>query len=228
MPPAAKPATKTPPKRRLFLVDDHPVVREGLARIINLQRDMTVCGWASSAKGAPDRIVKMKPDLVIVDLAMTQGRSGIELIKELAGQQCRTPVLVLSTHDESFYAERALHAGAKGYVMKHEPTWVLLDALRTVLAGGIHLSKPMKERILHKIAEPEASGWTEIDLLSDREIEVYRLIGEGRATWEIAAELNLSISTIQSCRSHIKEKLRLDNASELARRAVRWICEPPT
>ncbi|HUC86083.1 MAG TPA: response regulator transcription factor [Candidatus Acidoferrales bacterium] len=221
--------SKLPPakssKRRLFLVDDHPVTREGLARIINLQRDMVLCGSASTATEALDQIAEVKPDLVIVDLAMAQGPSGLHLISKLAAQPRRLPMLVLSTLDESLYAERALRAGAKGYVMKHEPIAVVLEAMRKVLAGEVHLSKKMKDRMLYKMVKPHASPWTETDLLSHREIEVYRLIGEGRRTRDIAAELNLSVSTIETYRAHIKEKLDLPNASELARHAVQWVHE---
>jgi DNA-binding NarL/FixJ family response regulator len=211
-------------KQRIFLVDDHPITREGLARLINHERDMEVCGQANNAAKAVTDIEPMKPDLVVVDVSLTTGASGLELIKDLAARHPRLRMLALSTHDEALYAERALRAGAKGYVMKQEPTEKVMAAIRQVLDGGIFLSDAMKDRLLHKMTQSgSAPTATEIERLSDRELEVYRLIGQGRGTRQIADELHLSMSTVETYRTHIKEKLHLASAPELVRRAVEWV-----
>ncbi len=211
-------------KQRILLVDDHPITREGLARLINHERDMEVCGQANNAAKAVTDIEPMKPDLVVVDVSLTTGASGLELIKDLAARHPRLRMLALSTHDEALYAERALRAGAKGYVMKQEPTEKVMAAIRQVLDGGIFLSDAMKDRLLHKMTQSgSAPTATEIERLSDRELEVYRLIGQGRGTRQIADELHLSMSTVETYRTHIKEKLHLASAPELVRRAVEWV-----
>ena len=211
-------------KQRIFLVDDHPITREGLARLINHERDLEVCGQANTAAKAVTDIEPLKPDLVVVDVSLTTGASGLELIKDLAARHPRLRMLALSTHDEALYAERALRAGAKGYVMKQEPTEKVMAAIRQVLAGGIFLSDAMKDRLLRKITQSgSAPSASEIERLSDRELEVYRLIGQGRGTRQIADELHLSMSTVETYRTHIKEKLHLSSASELVRRAVEWV-----
>ena len=211
-------------KQRIFLVDDHPITREGLARLINHERDLEVCGQANTAAKAVTDIEPLKPDLVVVDVSLTTGASGLELIKDLVARHPRLRMLALSTHDEALYAERALRAGAKGYVMKQEPTEKVMAAIRQVLAGGIFLSDAMKDRLLRKITQSgSAPSASEIERLSDRELEVYRLIGQGRGTRQIANELHLSMSTVETYRTHIKEKLHLSSASELVRRAVEWV-----
>jgi DNA-binding NarL/FixJ family response regulator len=211
-------------KQRIFLVDDHPITREGLARLINHERDMEVCGQANTAAKAVTDIEPMKPDLVVVDVSLTTGASGLELIKDLVARHPRLRMLALSTHDEALYAERALRAGAKGYVMKQEPTEKVMAAIRQVLDGGIFLSDAMKDRLLRKITQSgSAPSASEIERLSDRELEVYRLIGQGRGTRQIADELHLSMSTVETYRTHIKEKLHLASAPELVRRAVEWV-----
>jgi DNA-binding NarL/FixJ family response regulator len=205
-------------------VDDHPITREGLARLINHERDMEVCGQANTAAKAVTDIEPMKPDLVVVDVSLTTGASGLELIKDLVARHPRLRMLALSTHDEALYAERALRAGAKGYVMKQEPTEKVMAAIRQVLDGGIFLSDAMKDRLLRKITQSgSAPSASEIERLSDRELEVYRLIGQGRGTRQIADELHLSMSTVETYRTHIKEKLHLSSAPELVRRAVEWV-----
>lgn len=209
---------------RIFLVDDHPITREGLARLINLGPDMQVCGQANTAAKAVTEIESLKPDLVIVDVSLTAGPSGLELIKDLISRHPRLRMLALSTHDEALYAERALRAGAKGYVMKQEPTDRVMSAIRQVLEGGIYLSPAMNNHLLHKMTQPDAAPLaTEMEQLSDRELEVYRLLGQGRGTRQIASELHLSISTVETYRAHIKDKLRLGNAAELVRHAVEWV-----
>ena len=211
-------------KHRIFLVDDHPVTREGLARLINHEADLEVCGEAGTAAKALPQIEALKPDLVIVDVSLSAGASGLELIKDIASRHARLPMLTLSTHDESLYAERALRAGAKGYVMKQEPTAHVMRAIRKILTGEIYLSKAMNDRMLRKLAEPHATPLaSEIEQLSDRELEVYRLLGQGRGTRQIAEELHLSVSTVETYRSNIKDKLHLASAPELVRHAVEWV-----
>jgi len=210
-------------KHRLLLVEDHPVTREGLAQLLNQQADLQVCGQAGTAPEALTAAEVLKPDLVLVDISLG-GTSGIELIKDLSSRDASLPILVLSTHDELLYAERSLRAGAKGYVMKHEPTEQVMAAIRLVLRGGVYLSEQMHSRLLAKVAHgPVVSPVSEVDQLSDRELEVFELIGEGCTTAQIAASLHLSVSTVETHRAHIKEKLRLDNATELVRRAVEWV-----
>jgi len=211
-------------KHRVFLVDDHPITREGLARLINHETDMEVCGQVGTAAKAMAEIELLKPDLVVVDVSLTNGASGLELIKDLAARHPRLRMLTLSTHDEVLYAERALRAGAKGYVMKQEATPKVMAAIRQVLHGGVYLSEAMNNRVLHKMTQTGAVPTaTEIEQLSDRELEVYRLIGRGHGTRQIADELHLSISTVETYRTHIKDKLHLASAPELVRRAVEWV-----
>lgn len=211
-------------KHRIFLVDDHPITREGLARLINHEPDLEICGQANAAVRAVAEIEKQKPDLVVVDVSLTTGASGLELMKDLLARHPRLRMLGLSTHDEALYAERALRAGARGYVMKQEPTEKVMAAIRQVLNGGIYLSEAMNNRLLHKMTRSgSAPTATEIEQLSDRELEVYRLIGQGRGTRQIATELHLSMSTVETHRTHIKDKLHLSGAPELVRRAVEWV-----
>jgi DNA-binding NarL/FixJ family response regulator len=215
---------KTPPNRRIFLVDDHPVTREGLARIINHEAGLEVCGEAGTAARAVAAIEQQKPDLVIIDVSLAAGASGLELIKDLATRHAQLAMLVLSTHDETLYAERALRAGARGYVMKQEPIERVMQAIRKVLTGEVYLSPAMNERMLRKMTSPHPSPLaSEIEQLSDRELEVFRLLGQGRGTRQIASDLHLSISTVETYRTHIKEKLRLNRAPELVRHAVEWV-----
>lgn len=214
----------SPHKRRVFLVDDHPVTRDGLARLINHEMDLEVCGTAGTAAGAAQEVEQQKPDLVIIDVSLGKGASGLELIKDLVSRDRRLKMLALSTHDEALYAERALRAGAKGYVMKQEPTEHVMQAIRKILNGEVHLSKRMSDRVLHKMTQRHsAPAISDIETLSDRELEVYRLFGQGRGTRQIATELHLSISTVETHRAHIKEKLNLNSTTELLRHAVEWV-----
>lgn len=220
----AKNTNSSPAKHRIFLVDDHPITREGLARLIDHECDLEVCGQAGTAAKAVAEIESLRPDLVIVDVSLTSGPSGLELIKDLASRNGRLRMLALSTHDEALYAERALRAGAKGYVMKQEPTEKVMQAIHQILEGRIYLSEAMNDRMLRKLSHPgSVPTASEIENLSDRELEVFRLLGQGRGTRQIAKELHLSISTVETHRSHIKEKLHLASASELVRRAVEWV-----
>lgn len=221
---APKKTRSKPGKRRIFLVDDHPVTREGLARLLNCEPDLQVCGEAGTAAAAVSKIDSLNPDLVIVDVSLAKGSSGLELMKDLASRDSRMPMLALSTHDESLYAERALRAGARGYVMKQEPTETVMEAIRKILAGELYLSKAMNDQLLRKMAGPNSGpSVSEIEQLSDRELEVYRLLGQGCGTRQIAAQLHLSISTVETYRAHIKEKLHFSSAPELVRHAVEWV-----
>jgi len=212
-------------KSRVFLVDDHAMFRDGMRQLIEREPDLTVCGDVADADEAMREIREKKPDLVIADISLS-GTTGIDLIKNIKAEFEDLPVLVVSMHEESLYAERALRAGALGYVMKQESTKTVKVATRKVLAGTIHLSDKMSSAMLAKFM----LGRTErpvslIDALSDRELEVFRMLGEGKATRQIAEELNLTITTINSFRNRIKEKLNLKNSTELILHAVQWVRE---
>ena len=210
-------------KHRLYLVEDHPVTREGFAQLINFEPDLHVCGQAASASKALADIPVAKPHLVVVDISL-DGTSGIELIKDIIARHTALPVLVLSTHEESLYAERALRAGAKGYVMKHEPTAEVMKAIRKVLRGGVYLSDRMQDRLVGLVAGGgPAAARSDAERLSDRELEVFTMLGQGRSTAQIGASLHVSGSTVATHRVHIMEKLKLENSRELVRRAVEWV-----
>lgn len=210
-------------KSGIVVVDDHPIVREGLVRVIEQTPDLAVCGQAEGIPQALALIEKSQPALVIVDIALG-GQNGIELIKDIKIRLPNLPVLVHSMYDESLYAERCLRAGAKGYVMKQEPPTTLLKAVRQILAGAVYLSEPMTKQLLWRIADGgPGKGSSPAELLSDRELEVFELLGRGYRTQEIANELHLSDKTIQTHREHIKEKLNIPDAVNLVRQAVRWV-----
>lgn len=212
----------SPAKVKICVVDDHPIVREGLAGLIHNEPDLTVSSTARDAPEALKQILSSKPDLAIVDIALG-GTNGIELIKDIKVHLPDLPVLVLSMHDESIYAERALRAGALGYIMKQEATTKLIAAIRAVLDGKLYVSEKMAARMLHKfVAGAQQPHESPVDSLSDRELEVFQLIGRGLTTRQIAQKLHLSIKTIDSYRGHIKEKLGLANATELMQYAIRW------
>lgn len=210
-------------KTRVMVVDDHPIVREGLLRVIDATPDLMVCGHAENIPAALARIESSKPGIVIVDIALG-GQNGIELIKDIKARLPDLPVLVHSMHDETLYAERCLRAGAKGYVMKQEPPQKLLEGVRRVLKGEVFLSETMTRQLLSRIAGgPVGRGHSPGELLSDRELEVFELLGRGHRTSEIAGLLHLSDKTIQTYREHIKEKLGIEDAVTLVRRAVQWV-----
>jgi DNA-binding NarL/FixJ family response regulator len=216
-------------KSRILIVDDHAMFREGLRLLIDREPDLTVCGDTADADEAMCNIDELKPDLVIADISLS-GTTGIDLIKAIKNKYEDLPVLVVSMHEESLYAERALRAGATGYVMKQEPAKTVKLAIRKVLGGDIHLSEKMATSMLGKFMrggqdEPPASP---IESLSDRELEVFRMLGEGKATRQIAEELDLSIATINSFRNRIKEKLKLKNSTELMLHAIHWVREGST
>ena len=211
------------PKTKVLLVDDHPVLRRGLGQLINQEPDMMVCGEAEDAPHAFDAVGQLAPDVVVVDVSL-KGSNGIELLKNLKARYPALPVLVLSMHDESLYAERALRAGGLGYIMKDEAFEQVLTAIRQVLKGEIFLSDKMKGRMLQQVAFGRGKTVSSpIETLTDRELEVFRLIGQGHGTRQIADELHLSVRTVEAYREYIKEKLNLKNATELVQHAFHWV-----
>jgi DNA-binding NarL/FixJ family response regulator len=215
-----------PAKKRILVVDDHPMMREGLAQLISRERDLAISGEADTAHDALQKVGELKPDLVIVDITLP-GRSGLELIKDIQTMHPGTLMLVVSMHEESLYAERVLRAGGRGYVMKQEGGKKLLEAIRQVLSGQIYVSSSMSARILEIFSGHRASdGRTPsipVEGLTDREFEIYRLIGQGVSTRDIAKQLHLSAKTVEVHRLNIKTKLKLSTASELIHHAVRWM-----
>ncbi len=210
-------------KRKIFIVDDHPIVRKGLAQMINQETDLLVCGEADSAQNALESLKKSLPDLMIVDISL-QGIDGIELIKIIKTRYDNLPVLVVSMHDESLFAERALRVGAKGYIMKQEAIEKMMEAIRKVLGGELYISEGVSSNIVKRFIEGKTEpNQSAIDVLSDRELEVFQLIGQGIGTRQIAENLNLSVKTVESYRAKIKEKLKLKNATELIKHAVHWL-----
>jgi DNA-binding NarL/FixJ family response regulator len=208
---------------RIIIVEDHPVVRRGMVDLINAETDLKVCGEAEDAPEAIQLLGRTQPDLVIVDISLKRG-NGIDLLKQIRARDAHIKLLVTSVHDESLYAERALRAGALGYISKAEPIATLLTAIRQVLRGRIFLSMPMVNRMLQSpSAEPPEES--PIDGLSDRELQVFELISRGLTTREIAAKLLLSIKTIETHRDHIRMKLKLKNSTELMHHAVQWFLE---
>jgi DNA-binding NarL/FixJ family response regulator len=215
----------TETKGRVVIVDDHPLVRERLSQLINHEMDMEVCGEAEDATEAIEIIRRTTPGLVIVDITLKDS-SGVELIKAIKALPFSAPVLVLSMHDESLYAERALRAGASGYITKHQPAGDVLLAARRVLAGEIYLSEKMTSGFLKSIATSGIKSIPRpVDRLTDRELEVLNLIGRGRTTREIAETLKLGVATVDTYRARIKEKMNFRNANELQHYAIRWVRE---
>lgn len=212
-------------RTKVLLVDDHPVLVEGLSLIINSEDDLEVCGRAEDAGRALELAGTLKPDLVIVDISL-KNSDGIQLLKNLRARQPELLTLVLSLHDEALYAERALRAGASGYVMKQSSLTTVLTAIRKVLDGGIYVSERISNRMLAWTsgAKP-AQGVSPMDRLSDREREVFRKIGQGLGTKEIAEQLSLSYKTVETYRAHIKMKLQIANAAEMIRTATLWVRE---
>jgi DNA-binding NarL/FixJ family response regulator len=210
-------------KKRVYLVDDHPIVRQGLIKLIEQEDGLEVCGEAGSVGEALDEIQRKGPDVVLVDISL-EDSNGLELIKTIDDLGLQIPMLVLSMHDESLYAEHALKAGASGYVMKQAASNTLIQAIEKVLDGEIYVSKTMSSQMLkmafRSSGEKQRSG---TDALSLRELEVFELIGRGNSTREIAEQLNLSVKTIETYRAHIKEKLNLRSGTELMHRAIHWV-----
>lgn len=221
MPPRETPAVPGQP-RRVLLVEDHPIVRQGLTELIEQEPDLSVCGVAASVPEALQAIAAEQPDIALVDLSL-QDTSGIELIKDIKARQPQLPVLVLSMHDETLYAERALRAGARGYIMKEEATERVMTAIRKVLSGEIYLSERMSARLVSKLVDgPPTTGGAPVERLSDRELQVFEMIGRGIGTRQIAEALHISVKTIETHRERIKTKMRLANNSELVQHAMQW------
>lgn len=210
-------------KRRILIVDDHPIFRDGITQLINHQPDLQVCGGVSSAALALSSVEELNPDMLIVDLSIN-GTDGIELIKSIRAQFPALPALMLSSHDENLYAERALRAGARGYIMKAAPSEKVIEAVRRVLEGSLYLSEAISGRMLDTFLNSRTPNGpsSSVAQLSDRELEIFRALGEGRSTREIAQALFLSVKTVETHRSHIKEKLKIQSAPELIRAAVQW------
>jgi DNA-binding NarL/FixJ family response regulator len=209
-------------KKTVLVVDDHPLMRQGLALLINQQQDMQVCGEAEEAQAAMQAIAQLQPDIMILDISL-KGPDGIELLKNIRATDPDLPVLVLSMHDEAIYAERALRARANGYIMKQEATEKVLVAVRRILSGEVYLSERMSNKMLQQyIGGTPNMIQSRIASLSDRELEVFRRIGEGRATREIAEELHLSVKTVETYQAHIKDKLALRSGRELIQHAIQW------
>ena len=212
-------------RAKILIVDDHPIVRDGLARLINkkAEKDLMICGEADNAVDALKTIAKIRPDLVMVDISL-RGCDGIELTKSIRHQNSKLPILVLSMHDELLYAERALQAGANGYIMKNEPSEDLLQAIRKVLSGGVYISENVSSKIVHKLKrDGPGSLSSPVASLSDRELEVFNLLGRGRTTRQVADELFISIKTVETHLSRIKVKLGLDSYNELIVHAALWV-----
>ncbi|MFA6187199.1 MAG: response regulator transcription factor [Phycisphaerae bacterium] len=209
-------------KIQVLIVDDHPVIRDGLAAIVNHEQDFNVCGQAEDAYTAQKAIDELKPDIVITDISL-KNSDGIELTKNIKARCPGLPVIIFSVHDESIYAERALSAGAKAYLMKDGVSENIIKAIRTVLSGEIYVSDAISKKFLHRIAGDKAGTTkTPIENLSAREFEIFRLIGEGLKASQMAKQLHLSIKTIETYRSRIKEKLNLPNASKLLQYSIKW------
>jgi DNA-binding NarL/FixJ family response regulator len=210
-------------KKQVYLVDDHPIVRQGLIKLIEQEEGLEVCGEAGSVGEALGEIQQKGPDVILVDISL-EDSNGLELIKTIDDLGLQIPTLVLSMHDESLYAEHALKAGASGYVMKQAASNTLIQAIEKVLDGEIYVSKTMSSQMLkmafRSSGEKQRSG---TDALSLRELEVFELIGRGNSTREIAEQLNLSVKTIETYRAHIKEKLQLRSGTELMHRAIHWV-----
>jgi DNA-binding NarL/FixJ family response regulator len=210
-------------RARVLIVDDHPLVREGLAARISAQPDMEVCGEAASVDEALALLDTTKPELMIVDITLKHGH-GLDLIKKAAQRQPNAKMLVVSAHEESLFAERALRAGAQGYVNKQEAQGMIIEAIRAVLRGERYLSAEITQRLVGRAVEGDGKRGG-IESLSDRELEIFELIGRGRSTRLIAEQLNLSVHTIETHRENLRAKLNLRNGSELVQRAVRWVLE---
>jgi len=208
-------------KTKVLLVDDHPLVREWLTNLINEEADFEVCGQAGDARAALELIGTLSPRIAVVDISL-DGGSGLELIKDIKAQYPKVDAIVLSMHDESLYAERAMRAGAAGYIMKREATGKVLDALRAVLAGGLFFSNAVNAMLAQKLVQGGIAKPTAVEILSDRELEVFQLLGRGYNTRQISEQMKVSFKTIQAYCARIKEKLNLANINELIFHAVRW------
>jgi DNA-binding NarL/FixJ family response regulator len=219
------PAVTGTRRSRIVIVDDHPIVRHGLARLIDAEPGLQVCGAAANRAEALEMVRREKPDLVIVDLSLGD-ENGLDLVKMLKAEWEDLPVLVLSMHDEAYYANRVLRAGAMGFIMKQEPAERMISAIHQVLAGQVYLSEGMAASMLTRlVGRKVVQGGTPVDTLTDRELEILRWMGRGLGTRQIADKLHLSVKTVENHREHIKAKLKLRTSAELVRYAVRWEIE---
>jgi DNA-binding NarL/FixJ family response regulator len=216
------PALSCAAKRKVLVVDDHPIVREGMALLINREPDLTVCADAEESNAALEAIDNVRPDLAIVDISLP-GRDGLELLKMIRAKDPQMPVLILSMHGETTYAERALRAGANGYIMKQEATDKVLVAIRRILNHEIYVSEEIGNRLLRHLAGARDRERSPMDGLSDRELEVFRRMGEGHSTRQIAEELHLSVKTIETHQARLKEKLSLRTSRELVQYAIECV-----
>ena len=208
-------------KRRVFIVDDHPLVRDGLTNLINQQGDLSVCGEAEDSASAISGIESTKPDVALIDISL-KNESGLELVKTLQSQLPEISLIVLSMHDEQLYAERALHAGARGYVMKRETTKNVLTAIRRVIQGDIYVSDRVVNAMAKRMSSRKTSAAEPVERLSDRELEIFRLLGQGRTPSQIAEDLRLSLKTVHAYCARAKEKFGVGSLTELLRAAIRW------
>jgi DNA-binding NarL/FixJ family response regulator len=208
-------------KKRILLVEDHPVFRLGMSEMINQEEDLVICGWAESVAEAWNEISRLEPDIVVADISL-KNSDGLELVRDMKRLQGHIPVLVLSMHHEALYAERAVMAGARGYIMKQEAPASVVTAVRTVLEGRIYLSDDMKEKLLQGIAGSPGPLESPMDRLAPRELEVFTMLGQGLTTREIAGRMNLSVKTIGTYRERLKEKLNLRHGNELLKYAMSW------
>ncbi len=217
----AKTTNGAPGKHRVFIVDDHPLVRDGLANLINQQSDLMVCGEAGDSAGAISGMPAAQPDVALIDISL-KNESGLELVKTLQSQFPQVALIVLSMHDEALYAERALHAGARGYVMKRETTKNVLTAIRRVMGGDVYVSDRVVNAMARRMSSRKTSAATPVERLSDRELEIFRLLGQGRTPSQIAEDLRLSLKTVQAYCARAKEKFGVTSLTELLRAAIRW------
>jgi DNA-binding NarL/FixJ family response regulator len=212
-------------KKRILLVDDHPIFRHGLTAILDRQPELIVCGHADSAPAALEQMRRLNPDLVVIDIAL-RGTNGIELLKWMKAERPHLAVVMLSMHEETLYALRSLKAGALAYVMKADGPKPVVDAINRALEGKLSVSSQLEEMLIFKAVHgSEAESATPVDRLSDRELEVLAMLGRGHPTRSIAMELNLSVKTIETHRAHIKEKLRLEDANEMIQFAIDWVAK---
>ena len=220
MPQVSSPAQR---RHRILVVDDHPVVRRGLRAILEQENDLEVCGDVGTAADALDAYRDKKPDLITLDIAL-DGSDGLDVIKTIRAEDELVPILVISMYDEASFAERVLRSGGNGYLMKEELDLQIIAAVRRILGGGIYLSERVSQSLLRTVTGKTAEQHRRPeDSLSDREIEVYRLLGEGTSSRQIAEHLGISVKTVETYRAHIKDKLGLENATQLVRAAVRWV-----
>lgn len=208
--------------KRLVLIDDHPIMRHGLAQLIRAEEGLDVIGEAGSARDGLEVVGKLKPDLAVIDLTLPD-KNGLELVKDIRALHPSTQCIVLSMHDETLYGERSLRAGARGYVMKEEAADHLVTAIRKIISGGLYVSESLNARMLEQVTGASRSKATGMDALTDRELEILSLIGSGVPTKNIAAQLSISARTVEAHRAHIKEKLGMTDGASLVRYAVQWV-----